>query len=485
MTKCCLLPIALALLLLPSLRADPYSASFSGNTLWSDLEWTPTGSPGDSDSVSLTGPGSGSFTLNLEGSREFVSLSTKGSFLARSNDSLLKLGTLKVEGGALFLANGSGGTLSVTVGNVEITGSGTSLLLGRNAVSPLESFTVTGTTTISGRRLVMQMATGNVNLGRVINQTQLDLANSVATNASAMVVNVRGMTGEGEVITSNNNATVRPTLRIAGMEATTVETFSGRITDGEAGTASKVKVEMAGPGTQVFSRDEGNTWSGGTVVSGGTLAVTNTSGSGLGTGSVAVNGSGVLGGTGRIALAGGETISIAAGGTIAPGLVASSQGGTLTLAGTTGSTAPILEMAADARFVFRLGMAGESDRISFTNYQADGLALAAGGVELYLEALGGMEGPAGDYTLLSFDQISEQELATLAARLSISADSTFTGTLNTTFSDHAGTIFVTTQAIPEPAVLSSLAGGGLLLWLAARRGKGRQRMGANHPLREP
>ncbi|HWL54122.1 MAG TPA: autotransporter-associated beta strand repeat-containing protein [Chthoniobacteraceae bacterium] len=469
-----LIAILSACTMVASLKAESYSASFSGNTNWSDLEWTPAEPPpGNLDSVSLTGPGSGSLTLNLEGSREFVSMSTKGSFLMRS-DGDLDLGTLRVESGSLFLANGSGGILSVTVGNVEVTGSSTSFFLGRNGAGPVDHFTVTGTTTLSGMRLAMQAPTGTINLGRLVNQTQLDLANSTATNGSAVVVNVRGITGGGEVITSNNNATVRPTLRITGMEVAAVETFSGSLTDGGAGTASKVKLEMAGPGTQVLSRAQGNTYSGGTLVSGGTLAVTNTSGSGLGTGGVEVNGSGVLGGTGRIALAGGETVSVATGGTVAPGLAASSQGGVLTLAGTTGSSAPILEMASGSRFIFRLGTAGESDRIAFTNYQSDGLSLASGGVELDLETLGGLNEPAGDYTLFTFDQITELELAALVARLEISTGSSFTGVLNTTFSDHAGTIFVTAQAIPEPALLSSLAGGGLLLWLAGR-GNRRQR----------
>lgn len=57
-------------------------------------------------------------------------------------------------------------------------------------------------------------------------------------------------------------------------------------------------VEKTDAGTLVLTGD--NTYTGGTVVSGGTLLVDNTTGSATGTGAVAVNASGVLGGTGVV-----------------------------------------------------------------------------------------------------------------------------------------------------------------------------------------
>ncbi len=59
-----------------------------------------------------------------------------------------------------------------------------------------------------------------------------------------------------------------------------------------------------------------NTYSGNTTISGGLLVVNNTSGSGTGTGSVAVNSGGTLGGTGVISGA----VTVASGGTLALGL---------------------------------------------------------------------------------------------------------------------------------------------------------------------
>jgi hypothetical protein len=67
----------------------------------------------------------------------------------------------------------------------------------------------------------------------------------------------------------------------------------------------------------VLSAAAGNSYSGGTTVSTGTLIVTNTSGSGTGSGTVAVSSGGTLGGTGFIDPSNTVTIS----GTLAPGAI--------------------------------------------------------------------------------------------------------------------------------------------------------------------
>jgi autotransporter-associated beta strand protein len=85
-----------------------------------------------------------------------------------------------------------------------------------------------------------------------------------------------------------------------------------------------------GPGTLTLTN--ANTYTGGTVINEGILQVTNTSGSGLGTGNVTVNAGGTLGGNGFIGTAANPvTTTIQAGGRLAPG----NSPGVLTLFGTT------------------------------------------------------------------------------------------------------------------------------------------------------
>jgi autotransporter-associated beta strand protein len=71
-------------------------------------------------------------------------------------------------------------------------------------------------------------------------------------------------------------------------------------------------------GSGLLALSAANTYSGGTTISGGSLAVRNTSGSGVGTGDVAVNG-GTLGGTGFIGAAGDPSNITLTGGVLAPG----------------------------------------------------------------------------------------------------------------------------------------------------------------------
>jgi rhamnogalacturonan endolyase len=91
-------------------------------------------------------------------------------------------------------------------------------------------------------------------------------------------------------------------------------TFSGNI--GGAGFVVK-------DGTGVLALTGANTYSGGTTVSNGVLMINNVSGSGMGSGAVAVNSGGTLGGTGSIS----GVVTVNLGATLAPG----NPFGTLTL----------------------------------------------------------------------------------------------------------------------------------------------------------
>jgi autotransporter-associated beta strand protein len=133
--------------------------------------------------------------------------------------------------------------------NLEKTGTGKWTLTGNSSY--------TGGTTISGGTLQLGAggATGNVGAGGI-------------------------SLSSGAVLSTNRNNTL---------------TLANAITGGGA-----VSIENASTGTTILT-STGNTYSGGTTVTNGKLLVNNASGSGTGTGMVAVAQGAVLGGSGRIA----------------------------------------------------------------------------------------------------------------------------------------------------------------------------------------
>jgi fibronectin-binding autotransporter adhesin len=104
---------------------------------------------------------------------------------------------------------------------------------------------------------------------------------------SAPGLTVGSVKGNGRVILGANNLTV------GSNNLSTA--FSGIIEDGTYRSGGQLS--KAGRGT--FTLSGANTYTGGTAVSGGTLLVTNQTGSATGTGAVQVN-AGTLGGTGSI-----------------------------------------------------------------------------------------------------------------------------------------------------------------------------------------
>lgn len=130
--------------------------------------------------------------------------------------------------------------------------------------------------------------------------------------------------------TSGSGLTYQLHLTSDATTGTGTVTLSGAISDGDA--LHRLSVVKDGPNTVVVTG--ANTYSGSTNITGGTLLVNNTSGSGTGTGNVIVNGTGTLGGTGSIIVStpaeGVSIVEVSSGGTMAPGN-GPNQIGTLTL----------------------------------------------------------------------------------------------------------------------------------------------------------
>lgn len=126
----------------------------------------------------------------------------------------------------------------------------------------------------------------------------------------------------GAVLNTSASFTLSSTRGLGlGDGGGTINTDSGT-TLTYAGTITGSSLTKTGNGTLTLSG--ANTYSGGTTISAGTLLVTNTSGSGTGTGSVAVNSGGTLGGNNTSAISG--PVTVASGGTVAPGTGGTSTG---------------------------------------------------------------------------------------------------------------------------------------------------------------
>ncbi len=175
--------------------------------------------------------------------------------------------------------------------------------------------------------------------------------------------------GPATTISGASSATYLTTYSIGALNQDS--TFDGRIADGSGATAlNKI-------GTDVLTlTGTNNTYSGGTTVNGGTLLINNFAGSGAGSGALAVNTGGTLGGTGFII----SPVNIYAGGILSPG----SPVGVLTI-----SNSLTLNVGSISSF----GLGTNSDRVNVKGN------LALGG-KLNVTNFGGLA--AGTNTLFTY-----------------------------------------------------------------------------------
>ncbi|MGC3956845.1 MAG: autotransporter-associated beta strand repeat-containing protein [Verrucomicrobiota bacterium] len=129
----------------------------------------------------------------------------------------------------------------------------------------------------------------------------------ITRSGSATTIEIGALNGtSGSRISLGNSTSSGSSYRVGWKNEDAV--FAGRILADGLNTITKV-------GTGNWTLSGANTYTGGTIVDGGTLTVNNTSGSGTGSGSVTVNTGATLAGTGIIS---GAT-TVASGGTNSPG----------------------------------------------------------------------------------------------------------------------------------------------------------------------
>jgi autotransporter-associated beta strand protein len=209
-------------------------------------------------------------------------------------------------GGGTLNYNTAGG-LSIVNSTSIISGAGGLTKTGVGTVAVAAPCTYAGPTHVVAGTL--RVRTSN---NRFPTSTALTVDAGAIFDVDNLSQTVGSLAGEGTVDTGSG------TFTSGGDNSST--TFSGQIL--ETG-ATGGKVTKQGAGTLTLSSPTGNLYTGLTTVSNGTLLVTNTSGSGTGSGPVTVASAGTIGGTGIIAGA------ITNNGTISPG----ESVGTLTTGG--------------------------------------------------------------------------------------------------------------------------------------------------------
>src|SRR5690606_28546669 len=398
------------------------------------------------DVISAGGPVSISGAIAAGADRTLTfSRSTSGASITVS-------GSIGASGAGMISIVNSGG-LGGTTGTVPVT------TLSGNLGAKVSG--ITQDSGASGNRSTLTLSGNNsafVGDVSIINGT-VSAASSTALSASNKVsfgggtfnysadVTVKGLDGgSGNVFSTGSG------LRTLTLGGSGNNTYGGTIAT-SAQTANQLsrtalQVALTGSGSQILTGD--SLYGGGTTVTSGTLLVNNTTGSGLGTGAVAVNG-GTLGGTGFIA--GATTIT---GGNLAAGT--DGTVGTLTF----NSTLGIAGLAGVGQLKFDLDATTASDKVLLST---GALSIGSGTLnfdDFSFNALAGFGN--GVYTL--FDS-STSIVGTLGTLL--------TGTINghdAILSTDGQDIFLTVSggaSVPEPSSYALVFGALALLGTATKR----------------
>ena len=323
-----------------------------GAITWGSATFNPTEFVLQSATTNPNGLGTLSSSIDLNGatrtirSDQSAASTGSGTFSGViSNSSGTAAGLTKTGIGKHILtaANTYNGTTTITTGTLQL-GDGTtgkdgtisnSLSVVNNAALVYNRF---GTSTYGG----VISGTGTVTKQGVGTQT---LTGTNTYSGTTTITTGTLQLGNG---TTGNDGTISNSLSLVNNAALVynrfgTSTYSGVI----SGTGTVTK---QGAGTQILSSATGNTYTGITTISTGTLLVNNTTGSGTGIGVVNVAANAFLGGSGRIAPTGSNGINVT--GVLVPG--GSVIGNiTMDLTNTTGTVA----MNSGSGFNFDLGIA--------------------------------------------------------------------------------------------------------------------------------
>lgn len=318
---------------------------------------------------------------------------TRALALLKSGPGILTLtgtnnfsGGTEVQGGTLKL--GAAGTLPdtqtvlVNGGTFDLSGFQYSLAGVVLASGQIVGGVMTGAFYDVRSGLVASALAGNAGLTKTTAGTVTLAGSNTYTGGSSILEGTLLLAADERLANGGAVMLAGGTLNLGGFQETvgTVQLGGGTITNGtvtasayllQSGTmaatlAGSATATKTGTGTVWLTA--ASTYSGGTVVSGGTLRVNNTVGSGTGSGAVQVYNGGKLGGNGSIS----GPVSIHSGGRLAPG----NSVGTNTVATLTLNSGSVLE------FEFRPDLSANDFTIVTT---PGGLTIHGGGLYLYQE----------------------------------------------------------------------------------------------------
>ncbi len=421
--------------------------------------WLPSGVPTSLDNIItptqygapiLSGDNTvGNFTVNLNGAWT-LSASAVDAKLIISGD-LTRTGgnTLNFRNSAVSdgYAGAGNGKLDVEIlGNLNSSGTATNF--GTSAAG-LNSLKVAGTTTISSTLGVNTTGSAEFLGGITFNNSAILYVHRYAANAGGISATKLDSTSTTTGIRASDFEGSIGTLTISG-GAGVSGSFAGTLNNyGGSATTSTLAVIKTGVGSQEFKNGNSN-YSGGTIITQGTLIVSNTAGSGLGKGNVEVQSNGILAGTGIIAPDADKLLTVA--GKLSPG-----NNGTGTLSFNLSGTSK-LEFQLGSVLDFTVGTS--SDLIKFTTV-GDFLS-GSGSVTLALSLGAGFDYNS-TYTIFENAATAGFTLAGVTGYDSASYAASWT---------QVGSNYqVSFTAVPEPSVVGLALGGAVVVLLVARRAR--------------
>jgi fibronectin-binding autotransporter adhesin len=397
-----------------------------------------TGSTGNGTATTLEGSGSTTFTGSVQQGAArglTLNLSQTGSVIFNGVDT--NGTTFLLNNGTTVVNNNSGLNGTPTLGTITSTANNVNLLLGgTNATG-----TVAGTNggiAVANAIKVEDPDTGLLTIGG---------QNTSGTNTYSGIVTLGATANTG--VSANLVAATGGEVDFTNTIVKNGTATTGAITVNSPYTINNGTTTVTPTG--IVKLTAVNTYVGGTTVSGGTLLVDNTSGSGVGSGAVAVNSGGTLGGTGLLTV---SSVTVNSGGTLAPGATLGATTGTLTLASTAATT-------INGTLAIALGSTGANGTFLTNNGN-----LTVGGATLTLAGLTPVAGTI--YDLVNYT-------GTLAASGSNEGFATINGPAGFTYSVVAGTTFTSSDLeldvmpVPEPSTWAAVLTGLCLLGFSLRR----------------